>query len=183
MQRDSSLYQDSIAGAVSIGIVHRLEVVDIYHQRTATLVALRKPRSNSAASSHFPCKTVPQPGQRVVGGQILHFSLRVHKPVFQFQNARAGAQPGQQLLVVDRLGEIVISSGFEASDGIGLGIFRSEKNDVLIGMSGAFLAQPAAHFGTRHTGHHPVENQQSGSIFGLNGVESVEAIRHRSDGE
>ena len=68
-----------------------------------------------------------------------------------------GPQPGEQLVEVERLGEVVVGAGIEAGDPVAHG--RRARSASSTGVRHAEAAQPAAHRHPVETGQHPVDEQ------------------------
>ncbi len=66
------------------------------------------------------------------------------------------ADPGDELAVAERLGDVVVGAELQAHDLVDLGVPRRDHDDPDV----AARPQLPAHLGARHAGHHEIEQHQ-----------------------
>src|SRR5439155_263902 len=81
----------------------------------------------------------------------------------QFDDADADLHAGLELLMVERLGDVVVRAGLQTGDDVLLAAARGQKDDVQGPLVGAF-ADAAADLHAVDLRHHPVEDRQPRSV-------------------
>lgn len=97
------------------------------------------------------------------GGQGL---MGTEQFVLQLDEAPTGVEADSQFAGLERLGNVVVRSGFHAGDEIFLPALRSEKDDVGVGLR-HLLPEAAADLHPLQPRHPPVENGQPRCFFAL----------------
>ena len=106
-------------------------------------------------------------------GTVLQFADLSRGGVVDGAAPQQRAEPGQQLLERERLGQVVVGPGVEPGDPVRDGVARGEHEDRQLV---AGLAHPPAHLEPVQPGHHHVEHHRVGPPL-LHGLQGVLAVR------
>src|ERR1035437_868224 len=179
--------QDGIAGEVAVGVVDGFEVIEV-GQDEADGTVFAGAAGELALEDIEDRGAVPDAGEKILGGLLAQLLAGGNQFALQIDDAGAGAEADLEFMLVEGLGEIVVGTGFHAFNQVLTEAFRSQEQDVRIGVFilGAFVvvsvfAHAAADFGTSEAGHDPVENGELGRVLGLQVIPGFDAVAGDND--
>jgi len=111
---------------VTAGVINFLKVIDVAHDY-AERVPGPAPATNFDLQQVEDGAAIRKAGEPVVGGSKLQLILGMKQRRLKIENPFAGPNPGPQFINVKRLGQVVVSAGFEAGDHVLLVVFGSQQ--------------------------------------------------------
>ena len=136
-------------------VIDFLEVVDVSHNDAQSFTAALPTRYFSLQQID-DSPAIPQSSQRIVSCGKLQIIFGANQSCLQIENPFSCTHPGAKFVYVKRLGQVIISAGFEPCDNILFIILCSEKQDVAVYALIA-AADPPTKLDPVDPRHHPVE--------------------------
>jgi hypothetical protein len=158
---------------LTIGVVNGLKLIQIEHDD-----AERTGFADEAIEDLSDAATILHAGQRIVRGLVTEGRLGLQKFILQVNNAAAGAKADIQLLLVERLDDIIVGAGVHPLNHVFLLRPGGKQKDVGVGID-PHTPHPLADLRPRHSRHHPVQNGHARRIRLLKDFPSLIAVGGR----
>ena len=117
--RRANSREHRVAREMAVGVVDQFEVIQIgQHHADRTILA--------AAANQFALENIqnrgaiPNARQKILGRLLAQFLSGGHQLALQVDDAGPGAQPHFQLVLIERLGDVIVRAGFHALDQVSL---------------------------------------------------------------